>query len=305
MKLINKLVVAILPYIPKPLVLFFARRYIAGESLSDAARVVTELSKKGSMATIDVLGEDITKNEEAIDAREACKNVLLMIAELKLDANLSVKLTQFGLKLDKEFCYANVREVVELAASVNNFVRIDMEDHTCTDDTMDIFIRLKKEFSNVGIALQAYLKRSADDVAMLNELGAGFRLCKGIYIEPEEIAYKGKQEIRENYLILLDHMLAEKAYVGIATHDIFLVVGAKQLIAKYQLRPEQYEFQMLLGVRNDLRDALLAGGHRVRIYVPYGSKWHAYSLRRFKENPEVAGYVFKALFDWARFRREK
>jgi proline dehydrogenase len=305
MNLINKLVVAILPYIPKPLVRFFARRYIAGESLSDAARVVTELSKKGAMATIDVLGEDITKNEEAIDAREACKNVLRMIAELRLDANLSVKLSQFGLKLDKEFCYTNVREVVDLAASLNNFVRVDMEDHTSTDDTIDIFVRLKEEFSNVGIALQAYLKRTGDDVARLNQSGTGYRLCKGIYIEPEEIAFKGKQEVRENYLKLLDSMLAAKAYVGIATHDIFLVVGAKQLIAKYQLQPEEYEFQMLLGVRNDLRDALLAGGHRVRIYVPFGSKWYAYSLRRFKENPEVAGYVFRALFDWTRFKRKK
>ncbi len=305
MNLINKLVVTILPFIPKPLVRFFAKRYIAGESLSDAARVVTELSKKGAMATIDVLGENVTKNEEAIDARETCKNVLRMIVELKLEANLSVKLTQLGLKLDKEFCYTNVREVVELAGSSNYFIWIDMEDHTCTDDTIEIFIRLRKEFTNVGIALQAYLKRTEPDVDRLNELGAGFRLCKGIYIEPEEIALKKKQEVRENFLKLLDRMLSKKAYVGIATHDIYLIVGAKQLIAKYDLQPDKYEFQMLLGVRNDLRDALLVGGHRLRIYVPFGSKWYAYSLRRFKENPEIAGYVFKALFDWARFIRRK
>ncbi len=305
MNLINKLVVTILPFIPKPLVRFFASRYIAGESLSDAARVVTELSAKRVMATIDVLGEDITKNEEAIDAREACKNVLRMIAELKLNANLSVKLTQFGLKLDKEFCYANVREVVELAVSFNNFVRIDMEDHTCTDDTIEIFTRLKKDFPNVGIAVQAYLKRTEADVQRLIELGAGFRLCKGIYIEPAEIALKNRKEIRENYLKLLDLMFSKKAYVGIATHDSYLVDGAKKLIAKYQLQPNEYEFQMLLGVRNDLRDALIAGGHRLRVYVPFGSKWHAYSLRRFKENPEVAGYVFKALFDRARVRKRK
>ncbi|MGD0339523.1 MAG: proline dehydrogenase family protein [Bacteroidota bacterium] len=305
MNLINKLVVTILPFIPKPLVRFFAKRYIAGETLSDAARVVTELSKKYAMATIDVLGEDVTKNEEAIDARELCKDVLRMITELKLDANLSVKLTQFGLKLDKEFCYANVREVVELAGSSNYFIWIDMEDHTCTDDTIEIFTRLRKEFTNVGVALQAYLKRTGSDVDKLNELGAGFRLCKGIYIEPEEIALKKKQEVRENFLKLLDRMLSKKAYVGIATHDIYLIVGAKQLIAKYDLQPDKYEFQMLLGVRSDLRDALLAGGHRLRIYVPFGSKWYAYSLRRFKENPEVAGYVFKALFDWARFVRRK
>ena len=305
MNLINRLVVALLPFVPKSLIRFFSKRYIAGESLSDAARVVTELSKKNAMATIDVLGEDITKNEEAIDAREACKYVLRMIAELKLDANLSVKLTQFGLKLDKEFCYVNVREVIELAARDKNFVRIDMEDHSCTDDTIEIFTRLRKEFSNVGIALQAYLRRSSNDVTTLNGIGTGFRLCKGIYIEPEEVAFRNRQEVRENYLKLLDMMFAKKAYVGIATHDIALIVGAKQLIAKYQLQPEQYEFQMLLGVRNDLRDALLEEGHRVRIYVPFGSKWYAYSIRRFKENPEVAGYVFKALFDWARFRRKK
>lgn len=305
MNLINKLVVTLLPFVPKPLVRFFAGRYIAGESLSDAARVVTELTAKKAMATIDVLGEDITKNEEAIEAREGCKNVLRMIAEIKLDANLSVKLTQLGLKLDEEFCYANVREIVELARSNNNFVRIDMEDHTCTDGTLDIFRRLRKEFSNVGIVVQAYLKRSEADVRNLVESGAGFRLCKGIYVEPEEIAFKGRMEVRGNFLKLLDIMLSHHAYVGIATHDSYLIDGAKKLIARYQLKPDEYEFQMLLGVRNDIRDALIAGGHRLRVYVPFGSKWYAYSLRRFKENPEVAGYVFKALFDWARIGRRK
>ncbi len=195
--------------------------------------------------------------------------------------------------------------MVSRAASLGIFVRIDMEDHTCTDDTIDIFVRLFREFRNTGIVLQAYLRRTESDVKRLLDIGAGFRLCKGIYVEPAAIAFKDKQEIRDNFLKLLDMMLARKAYVGIATHDPQLIDGAKKLIEKYSLARNEYEFQMLLGVRNDLRDGLLAQGHRLRVYVPFGEKWYAYSIRRFKENPEVAGYVFTALFDWARPRQQK
>jgi proline dehydrogenase len=197
-----------------------------------------------------------------------------------------------------------VRQVIELATGFGTFVRIDMEDHTCTDDTIDVFIRLYKEFKNIGIVLQAYLRRTESDVRRLTDLRAGFRLCKGIYIEPEEIAFKKKQEIRDNFLKLLGMMFERKAYVGIATHDAYLIDGAKKLVEKYSLKPNEYEFQMLLGVRNDLRDALLAAGYKLRVYVPFGEKWFAYSLRRFKENPEVAGYVVTALFDWMRIRKK-
>ncbi len=298
MKLLNQAVVTTLPFIPRPLVRFFAGRYIAGETLESAVRLVADLNAKKAMATIDVLGEDITRKEEALEARIEAGETLKAIASGRLDSNISVKLTQFGLKLDTEFCYTNVRDLVVLAGSLNNFVRIDMEDHTCTDDTLGIFSRLRSEFTNVGIVVQAYLKRTESDVRELLKLGATFRLCKGIYIEPPEIAFRDRRAVQENYLSLLDLMFSQKAYVGIATHDSVLIDGAKKLITKHGLSRSDYEFQMLYGVRNDLRDSLLAEGHRLRIYVPYGEHWYKYSIRRFKENPEVAGYVVKALFDF-------
>jgi proline dehydrogenase len=222
--------------------------------------------------------------------------VLHAIAKEKLDSNLSIKLTSLGLKIDKQFCVENVRDILKVALDNGNFVRIDMEDSSCTTDTLDVFRTVRREFSGVGIVVQAYLFRTEDDVRDLLTDRANFRLCKGIYKEPKGIAYQSREDVRGNYQKLLEQMLTGGSYVGIATHDSVLVDAAVALIRKLGLRKDQYEFQMLLGVRPELRKKLVRDGHTVRLYIPYGEHWYGYSTRRFKENPEIAGYVFKALF---------
>lgn len=296
MHLLNKLVVATIPVVPRPLVRYFAGRYIAGETIQDAIATVRQLNSEGAVATLDVLGEDITSKEEAIASRNQSNEVLHTISREKLNSNLSIKLTSLGLKLDTAFCTENVREILKVAAGYGTFVRFDMEDHTCTSDTIDIFRTLHREFPNTGIVLQAYLRRTEADVLTLLKEKPNFRLCKGIYKEPADIAFQGRGEVQSNFVRLLELMLQNGAYVGIATHDMVLVDAAKDLIRKCKLRKDQYEFQMLLGVRPDLRRALVREGHKVRLYVPFGEHWYGYSTRRFKENPEIAGYVFKALF---------
>ena len=296
MHLLNRSVVAALPLVPRPVVRYFAGRYIAGETLQDAVNCVRQLNGEGVRATLDVLGEDVTKKEEAVASRMQSNEVLHTIVREKLNSNLSIKLTSLGLKLDKGFCAENVREILKVAAGYGIFVRFDMEDHTCTSDTIDIFQTLHKDFPATGIVVQAYLRRTRDDVARLASAKTNFRLCKGIYKEAKEIAFQDREEVRRNFVGLLTLMLKEQCYVGIATHDSFLVDAACGLIKEMGLRKDQYEFQMLLGVRPELRRSLLRDGHVVRLYVPFGEHWYGYSTRRFKENPEIAGYVFKALF---------
>ncbi len=281
---------------PKSLVRLFANRYIAGDKLDDAVAFVKKLNADGIMATLDVLGESITSKEEAIDAKEKALETLSAIHTHKLQSNLSIKPTQFGLLLDEEFCYQQVRELVEYAKSINNFVRLDMEDSTTTDKIIALFARLRAEYKNVGIVFQACLKRTYADVEILNELNSNYRLCKGIYIEPEKISYKGKQPIRDNYLKVLKLMLENKQYTGIATHDEFLVDGARAIIKELGITPDAYEFQMLLGVREDLRQKIRKRGERLRVYVPFGKDWYAYSIRRLQENPNMAMDITKNLF---------
>lgn len=297
MNVLNKLIVATLPAVPKPIIRKFASRYIAGEEIIHAVHTVRQLNNEHILATLDVLGEDIHHKDEAIAAQKIIIDVLQSIDKGRLDSNVSIKLTQLGLKLDKQFCLENTHQIVARAKELNNFIRIDMEDSTCTDDTIWIYRELRKEFSNVGIVLQAYLKRAMNDAeAMMRDGLSNFRLCKGIYIEPGEIAFKTKEEINENYRIVLERMLQQKAYVGIATHDGELIDAAYAMIQKLKLQTTEYEFQMLLGVRPELRSKLVRDGHRLRIYVPFGKQWYQYSIRRFKENPKIAGYVLKSLF---------
>jgi proline dehydrogenase len=297
MNLLNKVIVATLPAVPKPIVRKFAGRYIAGEEISDALRVVRNLNGLTIMATLDVLGEDISSREEAIPPRDKILEVLPLISQHSLDSNVSVKLTQLGLNIDKNFCLENLRMIVARAMELHNFIRIDMEDSSATDATLWVYRQIRKEYSNTGIVLQAYLRRTMEDARKLIDEGLGnFRLCKGIYIEPAAIAYKGHDEINENFIRVLEMMLRRKAYVGIATHDDALVDRSYRMIREMKLAREEYEFQMLLGVKSDLRSQIAADGHRIRIYVPFGTHWYRYSLRRFKENPRMAGYVFKALF---------
>ncbi len=296
MHLLNRLVVATIPMVPRPMVRYFANRYIAGETLADAVRTVRQLNSEGVSATLDVLGEDIFTKEEAIDSRNRSIDVLQSIVREHLDSNLSIKLTSLGLKLEQAFCRENVREILKVAAVHDIFVRFDMEDHTCTTDTIAIFRTLHKEFPKTGIVLQAYLRRTEADAAAMIADKINFRLCKGIYREPEEIAFKGREEIQRNYVGVLRRMLEGGSYVGIATHDTVLVDAATHMIRDLGLAKSMYEFQMLLGVRPELRKRLVAEGHKVRLYVPFGEHWYGYSTRRFKENPEIAGYVFKAIF---------
>ena len=296
MNIFNQLIVSLLPLTPKSIVARFAKPYIAGEDLADAIRTVKSLNAGKAMATVDVLGEDISTREEAIAAREECKRVLAAISDNTLNSNISVKLTQLGLKIDTGFCKANVEEILETAKAKSNFVRIDMEDHTCTEDTLKIFHEVKEKYSNVGIVIQAYLRRSEVDIRRLASEKAKVRLCKGIYNEPEEIAFKGKEEIQQNYLRLLKILFDARCYTGIATHDDVLINGAKKMISEMKLSPDEYEFQMLLGVRGEKRNELIREGHRLRVYTPYGKRWYAYSVRRLKENPQMAGYIVKSIF---------
>jgi proline dehydrogenase len=296
MHLLNKLVVATVPIIPKPVVRYFAGRYIAGETIQHAIQTVRQLNSEGVSATLDVLGEDIGTKEEAVASRNQSNEVLHTIVREKLESNLSIKLTSLGLKIDKAFCADNVREILKVASGYGMFVRFDMEDSTATTDTIDIFKTLNREFTNCGIVVQAYLYRTEADVRELLKTHTNFRLCKGIYKEPKEIAFQKREDVQGNYIKILEMMLKSGSYVGIATHDSVLIGAAARMIQDLKLRREQYEFQMLLGVRPELRRKLVRDGHNVRLYVPFGEHWYGYSTRRFKENPEIAGYVFKALF---------
>ncbi len=296
MNIINKLIVQVVQLMPKPIVRFFANRYIAGDTLEEAVTQVKKLNSIGIMATVDVLGEAITTKDQAIEAKQSGLRVLKVIQSEKLDANLSIKPTQFGLLLDEEFCYQQVLELVKYASEFNNFVRLDMEDSSTTDKIINLFLRLKKDYSSVGIVFQSYMKRSFEDVKKLNEVGANYRLCKGIYIEPAEIAYKGRQDIRDSYLNILSSIFLAGGYVGVATHDDYLINGTKKIVKQMGLSPDKYEFQMLLGVREDLHSLIRNNGDRLRIYVPFGKDWYKYSIRRLKENPNMAMDIVKNIF---------
>lgn len=296
MQQLNKLIVAALPLVPKPIVRHFAKRYIAGETIGDAIRTVRQLNREGACATLDVLGEDVTSREQALESGRASLQVLDAIVHERLDSNLSIKLTSLGLKLGGTVCMDRVREIVEAARQYDIFVRIDMEDSSCVTDTIAIFKEVNAEYPKTGIVVQAYLFRSEDDVRDLVKTGTNFRLCKGIYREPAAIAFQKRDEVQRNFLKLLRIMLENRCYAGIATHDSVLVDGALAMIKELGLRKDAYEFQMLLGVRPELRRQLVREGHKVRLYVPFGENWYGYSTRRFKESPEIAGHVFKALF---------
>ncbi|GAB4369935.1 MAG: proline dehydrogenase [Calditrichia bacterium] len=295
MKLLNKLIASTLPFVPKPIVGFFSRHYIAGEHLEDAIRVVKEFNENKICATIDVLGEEVKKKEDSLKAVEMYKAVIQAIDREKLDANISVKPTHMGLKIDKEFCFQNIKTLVEETRKINNFVRIDMEDSSTTDDTIDIYLRLRKDYDNVGTVFQSYLRRVIDDVNRMIPHKANLRLCKGIYNEKREIAYKDKEIINANFNYCLEKLLKNGCYVGIATHDEKLVWYALKLIDELQLKPHQYEFQMLLGVDPQLRRIIVNSGHRLRVYVPFGTDWFGYSTRRLKENPAIAGHILKGI----------
>ncbi|MCE1165601.1 MAG: proline dehydrogenase family protein [Bacteroidetes bacterium] len=293
----NFLLVKTIPLLPRKLVRVFANKYIAGDNINDAVKTVRDLNSSKVMATIDVLGESIKDRGEAAKSKNESLEVLETIVKEKLDGNLSVKLTMLGLAMDYDMCRGLFSEILDSAKEKNIFVRIDMEDSAVTDITIRMYEEMRKKYENIGLVLQAYMRRTESDVIRLTREKSNFRLCKGIYVEPEEIAYKGKQEIRDNYLKLLRLMIEKNAYVGIATHDDFLTNGAREIVKEYGLTNDKFEFQMLLGVREKLRGQIVDAGYRMRVYVPFGLRWYEYSIRRFKENPNVAGQVFKSIFN--------
>jgi proline dehydrogenase len=288
----DRAIVRLLPAVPRPIVQKLSERYIAGPELKDARETVRRVNADGKMATIDVLGEEITNEEDAAAIVRAYQDVFADIERCRLDSNVSVKLTALGLKLGYELCRDNLRTVVEDAASRGNFVRIDMEDSSTTDDTLRLYRELRAEgHDNLGIVLQATLRRTQADIAAVAELEPSVRLCKGIYLEPAEIAYQEFEAVRASFVRALEALLEAGCYVGIATHDEWLLAEGRRLVAQHGLGREEYEFQMLLGVRPELGDELVVEGHRLRIYVPFGRQWYAYSLRRLQENPKIAGYI--------------
>jgi proline dehydrogenase len=296
MSLVNDIIVRTLPIVPKPIVRVFSSRYVAGDSLADALATVRQLNAEGCMATLDVLGEDVTRLEETEETVEEYSLALDALAAERLDSNVSVKLTALGLKLDPAACRRQFARILDAAARHGTFVRIDMEDSSVTEETLRIFFESRERTPKVGVVLQAYLHRSRADAARVAKVSANIRICKGIYVEPPSIAYQGREEIRDNYQGILEDLVGAGCYVGIATHDPVVVERALATIEKRALSRDAYEFQMLLGVAGDMRKRLVAAGHRLRVYVPYGRAWYAYSMRRLKENPAIAGHVVMNIF---------
>jgi proline dehydrogenase len=293
--LLDSALVRLLPAVPKPVVQLFSSRYIAGATLSDAVWCVRDLNTAGAMATIDVLGEEITGEEETRAIAQAYRDVFASIDEAALDSNVSVKLTALGLDLSYDLCRENLLDVVGAAAGYGNFVRIDMEDSSTAGDTLRLYRELREEgHDNLGVVLQSRLRRTLDDIAALADLRPSVRLCKGIYLEPGTIAFTDYEAVRANFLRCLDALLDSGCYVGIATHDEWLIGESLARVSGRGLRPLEYELQMLLGVREGRRAELVAEGHRLRVYVPFGEHWYSYSVRRLQENPAMAGTIARA-----------
>ncbi len=295
MTLLDRAIVRLLPAVPKPVVQRFSARYIAGATLPEAVQAVKDLNADGKLATIDVLGEEISRKDEARTIAQAYRGVFAEIERERLDSNVSVKLTALGLHLSYDLCRENLEAVLLEAATHGNFVRIDMEDSTTTTETLRLYRELRESgHDNVGVVLQAYLRRTLDDVRDLADLRPNVRLCKGIYVEPSSIAYTDHDAVRASFVRCLDALLDAGAYVGVATHDEWLIGEALARIGERALAPADYEFQMLLGVRDRRASELVAAGHRLRVYVPYGEQWYGYSLRRLQENPAMAGTIARA-----------
>ena len=296
MSLFDSLIRTALPITPRPVVGFFARRYVAGDTLSEAVALVRRLHDQGCCATIDVLGESVTEAEQARAVVRDYHAVIDVIGEQQLDANISLKPTQLGLAIDEGLCRDNLAAILEKANSRGIFVRIDMEDAPTTDATLRVYRDLIRRFpSGAGVVLQARLRRTLADAAALAAERTNVRLCKGIYLEPRAIAYEERDIIRNAYLHALRVLLRGGSYVGIATHDEWLICEALALLQELGIARDRYEFQMLLGVDPELRGILTKAGHRLRVYTPFGTHWYPYSVRRLRENPTIARAGLHAL----------
>lgn len=291
------MVAQVLPYVPRAVVGRVSARYIAGEALQDALATVRALNESGASATVDVLGEFVTALDEAAAARREYLALLEGLAVQQLDAQVSVKPTQLGLKLDPAACLSHFRALVQRARELGTLVTLDMEDSSCTDATLELYRTLRRDSPQVSAVLQARLRRSGADLEALLPLQPSVRICKGIYVEPGAIAFQDREEIRRNFLALVERLLRGGGFVGIATHDDVLIERSRALVHQLGVERDRYEFQMLLGVREDRRRRLRAAGYPLRVYVPFGSHWYAYSIRRLKENPAIAGHVLRSLFE--------
>lgn len=302
MKIFNSIIANTLPYVPKSIVGIVSKKYIAGENVSDAIAEVKGLNAQNSMCTVDLLGEFVASEKEVKENISIYKDIIIKINEQKLASSISIKPTSFGALINRENCYNNIEKLVSFASNQKVSVTVDMEDHPYTDFTLESYNKLRQKYpNNIRTVVQAYLKRTFQDVRKLTEGGkCSLRLCKGIYNESSELAYKNKEEINKNYLEILEFLFSTGSYVGIATHDDYLVYKAFELIKKYSLTSENYEFQMLLGVRSELRKEILKKQHPLRIYIPFGKKWYEYSLRRLKENPNIVGNILKGVFTFGR-----
>ena len=298
MSLLHNVLIESMRFVPRPVIWRFSSRYIAGTSLEDAYQTVRELNDRGSTATIDVLGEDSTSREQVEAAERIYLAGLDGINSLALNCGVSIKLSEMGLRFDDILCKKVLRNIVSAAQDNGIFVRIDMEDSSVTTATLDLYRELRTEFDNMGTVIQSCLHRSESDIEnLLSEGPTNIRLCKGIYIEPEDISYRDADEIRNSYERLLEQLFEGGAtQVAIATHDPALVEHAENTIRRMNIAKNRYEFQMLLGVAGPLRRELIARGHSMRVYVPFGERWLDYSLRRLRENPDMLGHIVGNVF---------
>ena len=297
MKLINYLIIQIIPFLPKVFVRLVASPYIAGITDDEMLLNVQKLNNKGYDVAIDILGEHVKTEQEATEITERYANLYDRIASQKLNANLSIKLSHIGQDLGYDFVKSNLMILVNAAKKHNNFLRLDMENSPYTSETINLYKKAFESYSNVGIVLQAYMHRSKDDLDKLANEKFNVRICKGIYIESEDIAFRDYQKIRDNYIVLVQQALIKGAYVGIASHDEYLIDKLYLWIKENQIPTTQYEFQILHGVPMEKKlQQLIKEGNKVRVYVPYGDNWYDYSVRRLKENPKMAGYIIKNIF---------
>jgi len=271
----------------------FASRFVAGETVDEAVAALRELNARGLSASLDLLGESVLHADEARRARDTYLDVLERIRAAKADANVSVKLTQMGLDIDEALCIANMRAIIGKAKQYGSFVRIDMEQWTYTTKTLQLFTNaFYPEFGNaVGVVLQSYLRRTAADVDAMIALGARVRLCKGAYQEPESVAFPDKRDVDANFVACMERLLERGNDPGIATHDERIIAHAKSFTRTRTIPPARYEFQMLYGVRRDLQHGLRREGYNMRVYVPFGTHWYPYLMRRLAERPANIAFI--------------
>ena len=297
MKLINNLIIQIIPFLPKFFVKIVASPYIAGITDKEMLENVKKLNDKGFKVAIDILGEHVKTKDEATAVTNRYANLYNEITNRKLQANISIKLTHIGQDLGQNFVQNNLFKLVEAAKNNNNFLRLDMENTPYTDQTIKLYEIMKEKYDKIGIVIQSYLKRSMSDIERLADKNFNVRICKGIYVEDKELVFNDYSLIRESFIELVKKCLEKGTYVGIATHDEYLIDNIYSWIIANDISKNKYEFQVLHGVPMQKKlKKLINEGNTVRVYLPYGDNWYDYSVRRLKENPKMAGYIIKNIF---------